>query len=53
MLGSLVGPDGPGTISIGQVSADRIRFQATVHIDFDHNSDADDVILYKVDLNRP
>ena len=53
MFGSLVGPDGPGTISIGQVSADRIRFQATVNIDFDHNSDADDVLLYKVDLSRP
>lgn len=51
--GSLDGPDGPGTISTGRVSADRIHFQATVNIHYAGDADRDDILVDQVDLSRP
>jgi hypothetical protein len=51
--GILDGPEGPGTISAGQLSANRIQFGATVHIEYDGDFDADDTMVERVDLSRP
>jgi len=53
VFGSLDSPDGPGRISSGQVSANRIRFQAAVNVHYDHDSDSDDFLVERVDLSRP